>query len=544
MNQVKWLNRCAFITMISFFILHPSSHLLAQPPSLINYQGRLVDGTNLVNGNVALSLRLYDDAVAGALLYEDSNTVTVVDGLYSTFLGDDTVSGSLTVALTNAGIWIESVVNGVALLPRERVASVAYALMSGGVRDGGVTAPMLASGAASSNLQAGGQSAVPGGGIILSQDENDTNLIASGYTLIGTANLALNEWFQGETNGAPSPRAGSAFAWTGTELLIWGGYDGTNYPLNGARYNPETKVWTAMSTTGAPSARVQATTVWSGTELIIWGGFDLISNAYFTDGARYNPITDTWTAMSTTGAPSPRTQFTAVWSGTEMIVWGGQSNTLLNTGGRYHPGSNTWTAMSTVGAPSARQSHTAVWANNEMIVWGGFTNPGITANTGARYHPGSNTWTAMTLANAPTGRFGHAALWTGNSMLIWGGNRTNQLLSSGSIYTSSPESWTTMSTINAPAGRMYPLAVWSGTEMLMWGGFVFGSVIADGAIWSNNAWRLMSTFGEPAARYSHSGVWTGNNLLFFGGVTETLLNQVNGDVWSYVTSPEFHLYQR
>ena len=32
---------------------------------------------------------------------------------------------------------------------------------------------------------------------------------------------------------------------------------------------------------------------------------------------------DTWTATSTTNAPSPREEHTAVWTGTEMIVWGG-----------------------------------------------------------------------------------------------------------------------------------------------------------------------------------------------------------------------------
>ena len=34
---------------------------------------------------------------------------------------------------------------------------------------------------------------------------------------------------------------------------------------------------------------------------------------------------DTWTATSTTGAPSPRTGQTAVWTGSEMIVWGGET---------------------------------------------------------------------------------------------------------------------------------------------------------------------------------------------------------------------------
>jgi hypothetical protein len=99
-----------------------------QAPQLINYQGRLVNGGVLVNQPVAIQLRLYDAPTNGTLLYEDSNTVTVVDGLYSTYLGDGTVQGSLADALTNAAVYVEAVVDGVVLTPRDRLVSVAYAL--------------------------------------------------------------------------------------------------------------------------------------------------------------------------------------------------------------------------------------------------------------------------------------------------------------------------------------------------------------------------------------------------------------------------------
>jgi hypothetical protein len=33
---------------------------------------------------------------------------------------------------------------------------------------------------------------------------------------------------------------------------------------------------------------------------------------------------------------------------------------------------DTWTATSTDGAPSARRNHTAVWTGSEMIIWGGY----------------------------------------------------------------------------------------------------------------------------------------------------------------------------
>src|SRR5262249_9021278 len=79
--------------------------------------------------------------------------------------------------------------------------------------------------------------------------------------------------------------------------------------------------WTASSTTNAPSGRYGHTVVWTGSEMIVWGGYD--GSMYFNTGRRYNPSTDTWTATSTTNAPSARYNHTAVWTGSAMIVWGG-----------------------------------------------------------------------------------------------------------------------------------------------------------------------------------------------------------------------------
>src|SRR5207247_7309613 len=56
----------------------------------------------------------------------------------------------------------------------------------------------------------------------------------------------------------------------------------------------------------------------------------------------------------------------------------------FNTGGRYHLGANSWTGTSTTDAPNARVSHTAVWTGSEMIVWGG-SDGNTYFNTGGRY---------------------------------------------------------------------------------------------------------------------------------------------------------------
>ena len=162
--------------------------------------------------------------------------------------------------------------------------------------------------------------------------------------------------------------------------------------------------------------------------MIVWGG--QVSNGGSNTGGRYNPSTNSWTATSTTHAPEGREFHTAVWTGSEMIVWGVErANNLipLDTGGRYNPGTNSWTATSIGNAPDPRSGHTAVWTGSNMIIWGGGDS-----NTGGRYYPGIDLWVDTSITNAPPSQFAYTAVWTGSEVIVWGGNGGS--LSAGGRY--------------------------------------------------------------------------------------------------------------
>jgi N-acetylneuraminic acid mutarotase len=275
--------------------------------------------------------------------------------------------------------------------------------------------------------------------------------------------------------------------------------------------------WTATSFTNAPTRRYGHKAVWTGSEMIIWGGTDN-SGSYLNTGGRYNPSTDSWTTTSTINAPAGRYRHTAVWSGSEMIVWGGEAPSVLNTGGRYNPGTNSWTATSTTNAPAARQFHTAVWAGSEMIVWGGFGNAGH-LNTGGRYNPDTDSWIATSITNAPDAREYHTAVWAGSEMIVWGGFGNAGYLNSGGKYNPSINSWTATGTNNAPAGREYHTAVWTGSDMIVWGGAgAIGNFNSGGRYNpSIDSWTATSTTGAPTGRYFHTAVWTGSKMIVCGG---------------------------
>jgi len=158
--------------------------------------------------------------------------------------------------------------------------------------------------------------------------------------------------------------------------------------------------------------------------MIVWGGYAFGSPGTLGTGGRYDPVQDVWSPTSLAGAPAPRAYHTAVWTGREMIVWGGYGAELFNTGGRYDALADAWTPTSTTAAPFGRSQQTAVWTGREMIVWGGIYDASgysYSTNTGGRYDPAADSWSPTTTVGAPDGRELHTAVWTGTAMIVRGG---------------------------------------------------------------------------------------------------------------------------
>ncbi|RKZ28508.1 hypothetical protein DRQ36_10340 [bacterium] len=208
---------------------------------------------------------------------------------------------------------------------------------------------------------------------------------------------STNSWNSTSTGAnCPTARKGHTAIWTGTEMIIWGGYDGSSEYLNtGGRYNPSTNAWSGTDITGdCPSPRRWHTAVWTGTEMIIWGGYN--SSGYLNDGAKYNPNTNTWTSISETDCPNARRMHAAVFGNGEMFIWGGEKwGSAITNGARYNPVEDIWRPLSLSGTPPEHtevRDVTAVWAGSEMIVWGGeyYLSGWKTTNTGGIYYPGGS----------------------------------------------------------------------------------------------------------------------------------------------------------
>ena len=264
---------------------------------------------------------------------------------------------------------------------------------------------------------------------------------------------------------------GITAVWTGTEMIVWGGLDDNSlFHYDGGRYDPELDLWHPTGTMNVPAARGLHAAAWTGSEMIIWGGSGW--GGSFAPGASYDPATDSWRAVSTVDAPF--TAEVSVWTGTEAIFWGGDS-----LGGRYNPTTDSWSVMTTINAPSAGPGYSVVWTGSEMIAFGGIG----TDTVARRYRPATDTWTDATTVNAPGARDHHAAVWTGTEMIIWGGFINDGTTPTGGRYNPVTDHWTPTNVADSPITRMWPVGVWTGTEMLVWGGndWLFLGDLGDGA---------------------------------------------------------------
>ncbi len=356
-----------------------------------------------------------------------------------------------------------------------------------------------------------------------------TNLGVAAYRLpeIATPPDCDDIWTATSTMNAPEARQFHTAVWTGTEMIIWGGWNFSSNPVTlntGARYYPSTDSWTPTSLTNVPSDRSNQSAAWNGSEMIVWGGFS--HNMLLNTGGRYNPANDTWIPTSAVNAPAAREYHTAVWTGSQMIIWGGlgcNGNCRLNTGGRYNPGTDSWTPTSINNAPVARFRHSAVWDRGEMIVWSGSDQMNLLC-TGGRYNPTNDSWTPTALANAPLGRVGHGAVWTGNEMFVWGGvdenfNDTN----TGGRYSPVNDSWAATSLNNAPSPRSGHVSAWSGSEMIIWGGEDTTNFFNTGGRYrpDSDSWIPTTTVNAPGGRNIPTAIWTGIEMIVWGGVTDS-----------------------
>jgi hypothetical protein len=273
-------------------------------------------------------------------------------------------------------------------------------------------------------------------------------------------------------------------------MIVWGGVDETFHDSNtGGRYNPITEKWTPTSVNGAPSIRDSHTAVWTGREMIVWGGLSYPPGVYENTGGRYDPASDSWTPTSTAGAPLRRKQHGAIWTGSEMIVWGGVNyelaNPFLNTGGRYCAQPSTPLVQSVV----SRVAHGSIGRMDVGLPLSG--SAAVECRSGGP--TGDYTLVATFLANVSVEGSPQAAVTSGSGAIGSGGVSNNGAVTiSGNVVTipltnvSNAQAITvTLNSVNGSSNIAIPMRV------------LIGDVNGNGSVNATDISQVKGASGQP-----------------------------------------------
>jgi hypothetical protein len=299
---------------------------------------------------------------------------------------------------------------------------------------------------------------------------------------------------------APSPmwwRLGHTAVAAGDQVIVWGGGmggGGHGSRAPGVIYDVMHDRWHPLQRT-AFGNRSSHTAVWTGEEMLVWGGFS--GSGLRADGAAYDPASESWRVIPP--APlSPRAAHVAVWTGEEMIVWGGsrplhplreEEELPLYDGAAYDPRRDTWRRLPPTRLlappPPVRDVIQAGDEPNLNAVWTGDTMLIWGPNGGASYDPDSNRWERVPRPPSGVVYDGSTAVWTGQEMIVWGGllpGTGDKFVATGAAYDPQRKQWRPLPRAPIP-GRDQHAAVWTGEGMLVWGGCCHRAYLADGALY-------------------------------------------------------------
>jgi hypothetical protein len=368
----------------------------------------------------------------------------------------------------------------------------------------------------------------------------------------GAAALAHGRW----TPLPVAPIAGrddAATAWTGTQMLVWGGSssDGEHSYADGAAYDPLAHQWQVLPA-GPLSARSSAASVWTGSQLFVWGG-DLASDAQqqkaADDGALYDPSTRTWRSIAASPLSS-RVDATALWTGSEVVVIGGtpavqtNSQRTLVDAAAYDPGTNTWHRLPAVPSRSGRVTDglTAVATPGGIYAWllwehdvstpdGGSVSSGVDLS---RFYPGTGRWTGV--AVAPPNVTGNP-LWTGSDVIMpaaqpFYGDVPGPYVPylNGWRMDLSTDAWHKLP--RGPVDAFGASSIWTGAALLSFNsesmstGPHSNTYPGQAAAWDPATGRWTRLAAAPFAGADISVVWTGSQLIEWGLMSPS--RKVNG----------------
>lgn len=264
--------------------------------------------------------------------------------------------------------------------------------------------------------------------------------------------------------------------------------------------------WSSLAT--APIApRAAFASVWTGSELLVWGGEAVTGSGALADGAAFNPATGTWRPLAP-GPLSAQVGPFAVWTGTEMLIFGnGQAS--------YDPEADRWTQIRPPPTSPARLLAVA-WTGNDAVL---FRDDGSVA----AYAPARLEW--RTLPKIP---IGDATIWAinpvqaGDALLAWASTVSPSAGTDLDLIALDPsaEGWTKRTHPGRPQGIQDP-PIWTGESVFIAAANAFRggasgggpSIGVPGVLYHPKSDSYTPVAVGPLDTLAAGAVWTGQAII-------------------------------
>lgn len=194
---------------------------------------------------------------------------------------------------------------------------------------------------------------------------------------------------------------GSAIASSGAHVLFWSGEREGRLFEGGAVFDAARDAWRPVARAGAPAPRRDALAIWTGRDFLVFGG-STVGGDSRDDGARYEPAGDRWQAVAR--GPHLEGPLAATVSGDTVLVWGPER------GGAYDTRTDRWRDFA---LPARVPVQDRPHGHGRLAV--------ITASDAFVLDPERLRWARTELPRAVRGRGRRVQQMTATHLLLWGG---------------------------------------------------------------------------------------------------------------------------
>ncbi len=204
-------------------------------------------------------------------------------------------------------------------------------------------------------------------------------------------------------------------------------------------------------------------------------------------------VRDQWRSLPPSPL-GPRANVVAVWTGDDVLVWGGYRGDAaaplaLQSGAVYNPTTNSWKRIAD--NQWAHPGAVGVWADDRLFI--------LAKNGGALYDPAHNAWHDIALLPNDTGGGFLAAAWSGTTLFGVVAERESGMIAVAR-YDNRHDAWSIGKPLRVlvQSDRNDVSTVWTGTEL----------VVSDGgrSVWAydptTDAWRALANLGPGATSSS------------------------------------------